>query len=189
MKYKRLNSFVAISTAVIIIAIGIVFIVSPTFVNNASRAFELIRSGNSKDLVILYGQIHTYDSIFAGFTNIIQTLAVVFDNSTARAACTEFFGPVAGKSVLFLSGAISIFMAYGIGYGIKVILCKINSIKQLFARIPEIKGKLEIVLLLLAFNANMINLPFISLFLYIMGLLEVDFKKVILISSIALLLI
>ena len=189
MKYKRLNSIVALSTAVIIIAIGIVFIFVPTFANNASRAFELISSGNSKGLAILYGKIHSYDSMFAGFTNIMQTLAVVFDNSTVRAACTEFFGPVAGKSVLFLSGTISIFMAYGIGYGIKVIICKINSIKQLFDRIPEIKGKFEIVLLLLAFNANMINLPGISLFLYVMGLLEVDFKKMILISSIALLLI
>ena len=189
MKYKRLNSFVAILSAVLIMGIGMVFIFVPTFAANASRAFELISSGNSKDLAILYGQIHSYDSIFAGFTNIMQTLAVVFDNSTVRAACIEHFGTVAGKSVLFLSGAISIFMAYGIGFGVRFLLCKINSIKLLFARIPEIKGKLEIILLLLAFNVNMINLPWIPLFLYIMGLLEVDFKKVILISSIALLLI
>lgn len=189
MKYNRLNSFVAISSAVIITVIAIVYIMVPTFAISTRRVLELINNGNPKDLAIMYGQFYPYDIIFAGFSNILQTLAVVFDKSTVRTACLEYFGMISGKSVLFLSGTISIFLAYGIGYGIKVILCKINAIKQLFGKIPEISGRLEIIFLLIAFNAGMINVAWIGLFLYIVGLLEVDFKKVMLIASIALLLI
>lgn len=189
MKTKRLSSTITKVTMGLLLTAVVLYFILPELAVNTGRILEMIQQGASNDVASVFGSLHPYDPFFAGFINVIQILGVIFNRGILNSTCIQHFGPIIGKAVLILSGALSIFMAYGIGYGIRTLMGKITVGEKLLGKVPESKGKLEIVLLLLAFNVFMVNFAWISILLYVMGFFEVNFRKLMLVACIGLLLL
>lgn len=186
---KKLNLVIAILGDGALIGILMAYCFSSKFSDMTNRVIGIIQDKNIKEMLAFFAQQQPYEKVAAFFANLLQTLMVVFDKNTVISACHGYFGTLQGGGILLLSSLLSVVIAYGLGYGIRLLLVEIKPLKRLIEKFPLENKTVEIVFLLLAFNACMLKMAWVGIILYIVGFLEIDFKKVMIVTSIAILLL
>lgn len=189
MKKKIENLILPIIAVAAVLLCGIFIFVNPGILASLREALQAAYQRNGDQLAAILSLQNPNERIFFGLIDLISILAPVFSPEFLQQASIAAFGEFAGKSMIILCGVISVFITYGIGSGLRGLFSRMKPIQKLLEKLPEMKGTVEIIILVVAFNVFMIHIPFISGLLYVIGFLRVDFKKILLLTGVALFLI
>lgn len=166
--------------------IVLLYLLQPATAVSIDRSIEMIHSGSAKGLMIIYYQYGAWAFLFAGLTQVIQILGVVFDNASVSEACYGLFNVISAKGILVIGGLIAVTIAYEIGRGLAFLLSRGTALKVIFDKGFEKNKPIEIGLMMLAVAASAFGPGLISLSFYGFGLIQMDYKKVMMASLLGL---
>lgn len=183
MKNKVNPSITSLSSAAFLLMIVLLYVLVPTLAISINRSLEMMSTGSAKGLMMIYYQYGAWAFLFAGLTHMIQVLGVVFKGSVVSEACYGLFSPLSAKAILLISGLMAVTFAYGLGNSIRRGMMGLKSLKPWTEKLPKLKGKLEYGALVLVFACIALGPGLMSLLLYGFGLIRLDYKKVLVVST------
>lgn len=177
MKNKDITKIISLSSAGFLLMMVFLYFLTPELAVSINRSLEMIKSGSAKGLMMIYYQFGNLAFLFALLTQLIQQLALVFDNASVAEAVYGFFDPLSAKALLVFGGLLGSVIAYGIGNGLRGSLLKTLKLSQ----------KAEYALSALLLAALGLGPGLIYLCFYGAGFLRLDVKKVLAASTLGLL--
>lgn len=185
---NAIDSWIRLSSAGFLLMIVLLYLLRPELGISINRLMEMTLSGSAKGLMMIYYQYGDFAWAMAGLNHMVQMMSLVMDKEPVKEAIYGLFSPMSGKILFTLSGLTAVWVLYGIGSLFRGCVLLSGFLKNLWLKSTVVIKKYEIVGGLLALGSGFIGQGVVALVFIALGLLGVDYRKILAFSLIGLML-